>query len=98
MSDHEQSMFAFADDVSPTASASVPDPVERRRLGGQSASILALLERGPVTNVSLSQIALKYTSRISDLRKAGHKIEAFDRDTATGVVWYRLMNPERTQS
>jgi hypothetical protein len=47
------------------------------RLENQCRKILALLkERGNqgATNAELSRIALKYTSRISDLRDLGHDI------------------------
>ena len=40
------------------------------RLTGQNAAILARLERGPATNSELAGIALKYTSRLSDVRAA----------------------------
>lgn len=47
------------------------------RLENQCRKILQLLkDRGNqgVTNAELSRIALKYTSRISDLRDSGHDI------------------------
>jgi hypothetical protein len=50
------------------------------RLENQCRTILALLrERGNqgVTNAELSRIALKYTSRISDLRDSGHDVRCF---------------------
>jgi hypothetical protein len=50
------------------------------RLETQCRKILALLkERGNkgVTNAELSRMALKYTSRISDLRDAGHDVRCF---------------------
>jgi hypothetical protein len=40
------------------------------RLKGQNGEILALLHRGPVTNAELITKALKYTGRISDIRRA----------------------------
>lgn len=39
------------------------------RLEGQNAAILAMLRRGPATNGELAGVSLKYTSRISDVRK-----------------------------
>lgn len=49
-------------------------PEDRHRLTGQNAVILARLQQGPATNVELSDLSLKYTSRISDLRAAGYRI------------------------
>ena len=39
------------------------------RLKGQNGVILAWLRKGDVTNAELSKVSLKYTSRISDIRK-----------------------------
>jgi hypothetical protein len=47
----------------------------RRRLSGQNKKILDRLKEGPVRLRELMSIAAKYTSRISDLRKAGCVIE-----------------------
>jgi hypothetical protein len=44
------------------------------RLGRQNAAILARLQRGPASSYQLSAFALKYTSRLSDLRKYGYTI------------------------
>lgn len=63
---------------------------ERPRLSAQNAAILARLQRGPASNLELARIALKYTSRISDLRAAGYAVENFDRHAKTGESWYRL--------
>lgn len=54
----------------------VIEATETRRLAGQNGVILARLQRGPCTNVELAKLSLKYTSRISDLRKAGYTIDA----------------------
>ncbi len=40
----------------------------------QAEAILARLRRGPAGAGELAQLALKYTSRISDLRTEGHVI------------------------
>jgi hypothetical protein len=48
---------------------------DTKRLTGQNASILAVLQAGSATNVMLARISLKYTSRISDLRAAGYRIK-----------------------
>lgn len=51
-------------------------PEDRTRTRGHAAQILDRLRRGPVTNRELSEISLKYTGRISDLRKSGWVIAA----------------------
>ena len=56
--------------------------------------MLKLLRRGRVTNTALSKISLKYTGRISDLRKAGYDIRCVDRDRASGLSWYELHEKE----
>ena len=57
------------------------------RLDSQCGKILALLERGPATNRQLAEISLKYTSRISELRKARYDIALVGRE-ANGLTWY----------
>ena len=64
------------------------------RLESQCRRILELLrERGNegVTNYELAGIALKYTSRISDLRDAGYRILATCEDSIRGVYRYHLL-------
>jgi hypothetical protein len=63
---------------------------ELRRLSGQCAAILARLHQGPASNFDLAQISLKYTSRISDIRKAGYDVRVVERDYASGRTVYRL--------
>jgi hypothetical protein len=60
------------------------------RLSRQCAAIYARLQRGPATNSELSQLALSYTRRLSDLRAHGIGVECFQRDDTTGLNWYRL--------
>lgn len=55
-----------------------------KRLTGQNAAILDRLKKGPATNSELSGIALKYTSRLSDVRAAGFNIIGIPRE---GGVW-----------
>jgi len=63
--------------VQPSSEALPPtDPHVRSiadvvRLTGQNRAILERLRKGPATNGELAAIALKYTSRISDLRQHG---------------------------
>ena len=56
----------------------------------QCSVILARLQNRLVSNEELSGIALKYTSRISDLRKREYDIRVVRRDYGTGLVWYGL--------
>jgi hypothetical protein len=49
---------------------------DEQRLTGQNRTILYMLRQRPHTNDELSEIALKYSSRISDLRAAGYTITA----------------------
>lgn len=44
------------------------------RLSGQNAAILRRLRQGKASSLTLAGISLKYTSRISDLRKHGYRI------------------------
>ena len=62
---------------------------EQRRLESQNAAILARLRQNTCTNLALAKIALKYTSRISDLRKAGHDIRVVKRKPS-GICVYKL--------
>ena len=64
-------MTAGGRSAEPTREAIRPhfaDPEDTPRLTGQNAAILARLREGPAHNHELAQIALKYTSRISDIR------------------------------
>lgn len=54
----------------------VTEPTEVERLAGQNAEIVRRLMKGPATNRELARISLKYTSRISDARRAGYVITA----------------------
>jgi hypothetical protein len=68
----------------------VSRPEEARRLGKQCASILARLQQGAASNFELASLSLKYTSRISDLRRAGYDVRVVERDYATGRTVYKL--------
>lgn len=59
-------------------------PQDAKRIAGQDAAVLARLRQGPATNWELAQIALKYTSRISSIRKAGIKVA---RERVQGGTW-----------
>lgn len=60
------------------------------RISRQAKAILERLENGMVSNVELSQIAIRYSARIHELRKAGHPIEIVSHDRDSGVVIYAL--------
>lgn len=63
---------------------------QQKRLSGQNMEILARLQRGRATNQELSRLALKYSGRISDLRRAGIDIRLMEHDRRTGVATYAL--------
>lgn len=63
---------------------------ERPRLGAQNQAILTRLRQGPATNTELAEIALKYSSRISDLRKAGYNVVCASYSRKTGIAVYEL--------
>jgi guanylate kinase len=81
-----QSSFIFPRD------SHVLDVREQRRLTGQSLRILERLRQGPATNRELAAISLKYTSRNSDLRKAGYDVQVIEHDRKTGLAVYALVN------
>ena len=62
---------------------------ETIRLSRQCQAILDRLRHGPATNRELSALCLKYTSRISDLRKSGYDVQVVRHDRATGQTWYQ---------
>lgn len=74
------------------------EPVELARLSRQCQDIVAVLSRGTATNQELSRISLKYTSRISDLRKRGWNVQVVDRDVKRGITWYALVPQQGTQA
>jgi hypothetical protein len=86
-----QSSLPFDRDPEPIRFADTKlEPEERPRLGGQCRAILERLRRGRATNRELAGISLKYTGRISDLRKSGYEIVVVSRDRKTGLTWYEL--------
>ncbi len=69
--------------------ASVVTQEDQVRLSRQCQQILTRLQAGPATNAQLSEISLKYTGRISDLRAAGYTIEC--KRGEGGLNVYRLV-------
>lgn len=77
MSEHQASLFDVIDKL-PATDPNVQSS-DKKRLSGQNRKILELLKRGPATGRELAAISMKYTSRVSDLRKAGCEIECKQR-------------------
>jgi len=93
MKGYQTSMPLFDGPGPGTAPESIPTaPVaDAPRLSRQCVAILERLRQGKASNHELARIALKYTGRLSDLRKCGYVIECFDQDHGSGVAWYRLV-------
>ena len=64
---------------------------EMARLHSQTGRIITRLRRGPATNYELARIALKYTGRISELRRRGYKITCRKLEGVFGVTEYDLI-------
>ena len=64
---------------------------DRPRLSRQCRAILDRLRQGPTSNRDLSGLALKYTGRLSDLRRAGYRIGIHSQNHVTGEVMYVLL-------
>lgn len=60
------------------------------RITKQAGKILERLQQGEVTNAELATIAIRYSARIHELRKAGRRIEIIKHDRDSGVCVYRL--------
>ena len=73
----------------PPCDPSIPAD-ERPRLSRQCREILERLQAGPMTNAELAGVALKYTSRLSDIRKAGYRIKCTLIDAKRGLYRYEL--------
>ncbi len=70
---------------------SVTNPRDQRRLSGQCVKMIRLLQtRNRVPNRDLARIALKYTSRISDIRGAGYTVVCTPDPAHDGLTWYSL--------
>lgn len=70
-----------------TSHEAAREAVKSGRLSTQCQAILELLRQGPASSSELATISLKYSGRVSDLRKKGHHITA-TRDG--GLWWYTL--------
>lgn len=88
MTEHQPDLFdggAGFEPCDPTVPAEA-----RPRLSRQCRLILDRLARGPALNTELVGIAMKYTSRISDIRKAGFGIRCTVIDSLAGLYRYEL--------
>jgi hypothetical protein len=75
--------------------AKIVTMVDGERMSQQCARILDLLRKKPQLNSTLVTVALKYTSRISDLRLLGYKIKC-ERVGNDGLTKYYLVGePKR---
>lgn len=84
--------FLF-DRQNPEGDPDTPAIVQRpahQRVNPQCQAILDLLRKGRASNYDLARVALKYSSRITDLRHAGYDVRCVEHDHATGVAWYEL--------
>ena len=66
---HQQTMFNFDAETQPVERA----PIQPKRQT-QAAKILARLQQGSATNIELNKTCFRYSARIHELRKAGHRI------------------------
>lgn len=85
--DHQRTFFddEFDADMEAKRHARRSDPanshlaakeiVKSGKLSRQCEIILHRLQQGPATTLELSLLSVKYTGRISDLRKAGHHVQ-----------------------
>ncbi len=72
----------------------VTDRREAQRLSTQCVKMIRLLQsRARVPNRELARMALKYTSRISDLRDAGYLVVCTPDPVEDGLTWYSLRDP-----
>lgn len=76
MTEIQPQLFGNTIEMAPNFPPRDPNVLEadKPRLSGQNSAILERLKRGPATNDELIRLSRKYTSRISDLRDAGFKI------------------------
>jgi hypothetical protein len=86
----QETLFPIAVEIEP-CDPHVSDD-DRPRMSDQCVAIFNRLRHGPANNTELATIALKYTSRISDLRAAGYNVVC-DR-LGGGLTSYRLVTPE----
>lgn len=69
---------------------STVSPEAAPRLSRQHHAILERLRQGPVRNTELTEIALRYSARIGELRNAGYDIRKQAISEERGVFEYWL--------
>lgn len=84
----------FCEQPPPIRDPRVTD-IEKPRLNRQAIKILERLRHGESTNSELARIAIRYSARIHDLRRAGYRIEIISRDRESGLNVYALMEDVR---
>ena len=87
MSDYEPTQDRDAGPLFAVAHG-VPEE-DKTRAETQCSKIHEMLKSGPCTNRQLSQVSMKYTSRISDLRKQGVNIPKPE-NLGGGLTEYRI--------
>lgn len=75
-----------------TSHQAAEDVVKSGRLSRQCQEILTRITDRWASSCELSEVALKYTSRLSDLRQRGYKIDTKRSDE--GWWYYRLAEKE----
>lgn len=97
----EQGMYgnlrpAVAD---PPYEAQAAVAADLKRWGKQTAAIYRRLLQGPASNADLAQVALKYTSRISDLRERlkPHGLTVLCDRQPGGLSVYRLADTDHAE-
>lgn len=79
----------------PIADPAVP-AAAAPRLNRQQAAILDAFRRAPggkLSNIQLLGYSIRYSARIHELRKAGHRIDLTRHDHDTGRTEYTLIEP-----
>ena len=65
-------------------------PDEVPRLANEQRLVLERLQRGPVTNVELVSLSLRYGARIHELRQLGYQITTKRTSVRKGITIYTL--------
>ena len=91
MADRQTSLFDVLDRI-PATDTNVAQAA-KKRLSGQNRKILDLLMQGQATGRQIQAIGMKYTSRISDLRKAGCVIDCLERPDGNSLYTLAYVPP-----
>lgn len=74
----------------PTSHEAAEELVRSGQMDGQCREILDRLRKGPASSTDLAYYSLKYTARVSDLRRRGYTIKA----TRSGEVWWYTLEEQ----